>query len=156
MRKKAQERKRTMFPSSSLSNSSSSSSNSRPVDSMPVVETKERSFYDTGGLDNNMMLAAPRGKKTNQEEEQKGNFMDEIWKDLPFSEDDPIKPVCDGGYSEEGCNFSSQTLVSPLWDYRPDSLWMMDEEEIKMFLPTNDQFFPLYGHDHNQSSYLTG
>ncbi|GMP89215.1 hypothetical protein CsSME_00040886 [Camellia sinensis var. sinensis] len=49
MRKKAQERKRATSPISSVSNCSSASSNA-PVDSTPVVETKERSFYDTGGV----------------------------------------------------------------------------------------------------------
>ncbi|KAI7997507.1 hypothetical protein LOK49_LG10G00044 [Camellia lanceoleosa] len=43
----------------SSSNSFSSVSNNPPVDSMPFMETKERSFYDTGG-DHDQMLT-PKG-----------------------------------------------------------------------------------------------
>ncbi|XP_057508580.1 LOW QUALITY PROTEIN: transcription factor MYB48-like [Actinidia eriantha] len=52
MRKKAQERKRSaMSPTSSNSNISSSSESNNPQgDSMPIVETKERSFYGTGRI----------------------------------------------------------------------------------------------------------
>ncbi|KAA8549226.1 hypothetical protein F0562_000910 [Nyssa sinensis] len=144
MRKKAQESKRAMSPSSPLSNSSSSSANSPPEDSMPITETKERSFYDTGGLE----MIAPRGKKSidhqeHQEELEKGYSMDEIWKDIALFEDEAIiTPVYDG-YGEEGCDFSCQTMASPLWDYCPhDSLWMqMDDDHSKMVLATSDQFY---------------
>ncbi|KAM7501946.1 hypothetical protein LguiB_000850 [Lonicera macranthoides] len=133
MRKQAQEKKRAIASqSSSLSNSSSSSSLSTPhVDSIPLLESKERSFYDTGGLEK---------KGADQGEGENGNYsMDEIWNDIVSSDDDAVKPVCDG-YGEEVCNFSCPILPSPVWDYSPDSLWRMDEEESKMFLPISDIF----------------
>uniref|UniRef100_A0A5B6YJ01 Putative transcription factor MYB59 n=2 Tax=Davidia involucrata TaxID=16924 RepID=A0A5B6YJ01_DAVIN len=154
MRKKAQERKRAISQSSSSSHSNSSSSSSSnniaAVNSMPITETKERSFYDTGGLE--------VGKKSSdhiQEEQvtdQKGYSisMDDIWKDIVFSADDT---------ELEGCNFScSQApMASPIWDYRPDALWMMDEDDSKMFLPSTDQFYSLYKQENASSSAaLTG
>ncbi|KAI8573826.1 hypothetical protein RHMOL_Rhmol01G0305700 [Rhododendron molle] len=129
MRKQAQDRKRAVSPTPSTSNSSSFESNDPPVDSMPFMETKDRSFYDTGGLE----MLAPRGKNTKQEEEgiEKGYSLDDIWKEIPLFEIDTTK-----GYSEEGCNFSSQTMASPIWNYFPDMLSMMDEEESSVFVPT--------------------
>ncbi|KAK2995270.1 hypothetical protein RJ640_015551, partial [Escallonia rubra] len=118
MRKKAQEKKRAnMSSSSSLSNCSSSSSSSPPI-----TGTKDRSFYDTGGLD-----VVARGKKNiDKEEIENGCSMDEIWKDIAFSEDDTvIKPVYDS---------FSPTLGSPIWDYCPNSLWMMDDQEESKML----------------------
>lgn len=150
MRKTAQEKKRHVSPSSSFSNCSSSSSTSPTVDSMPVMETKERSFYDTGGLDN---LAAKGKKAKIQEDTERGYSMDEIWNDIVLPEDDTIKPLC-GGYSEEVSNFYSPTLASPIWDYCPDSLWMMDREESNMFLPTSEPFHSLFGQA--ESTFLTG
>ncbi|XP_027087724.2 transcription factor MYB48-like [Coffea arabica] len=162
MRKKAQERKKAAISPSSSSSSSSSPSfsncsssisngNSPSMESGPITETKERSFYDTGGLE---MLTA-KGNKTGQAEEerlQKVYSMDEIWKDIEFSDSDAIQPVYDG-YGEGGCNFSSQTMASPVWDYCPVSLWMMDEDESKMFPPISDQFYSFYN---QESTILTG
>ncbi|KAL3518256.1 hypothetical protein ACH5RR_020845 [Cinchona calisaya] len=152
LRKTAQERKKAATsPSSSTSSfsncsSSVSNGNSPTVESVPISETKERSFYDTGGLG---MLTAARGNKTSQEEEamsQKVYSMDEIWKDIEFSEDDVIQPIYDG-YGEGGCNFSSQTMASPVWDDHPVSLWMMDDEETKMFPPISNQFYSFYNQE---------
>ncbi|CAK7331634.1 unnamed protein product [Dovyalis caffra] len=64
---------------------------------------------------------------------EKGYSMDDIWKDI----ENTIEPVCDG-FSEEGCNFSCPSLASPSWEYRPDTLWSIGEEEGKMFLPYDD------------------
>ncbi|KAM7522236.1 hypothetical protein LguiA_012138 [Lonicera macranthoides] len=120
MRKKAQEKKKVTTPSSSLSNCSSSSSISHLGD--PVMETKRRSFYDTGG------------KKSVRVDE-----VDEIWNEIVLSEDEgAIKPIYDG-CGDVASNFFSPILASPIWDYRPDSLWMIDEEESKIFLPTTEQ-----------------
>ncbi|KAI3461515.1 hypothetical protein Pfo_018178 [Paulownia fortunei] len=139
MRKKAQERKKAKSPSSSSSSSNSSSSsmsNSPRAEFTPVKETKERSFYDTGGVD---LLAAPGENKTGLEVEEstKVHSMDDIWKDFEFS--------------EESCRFTSQAVASPIWDYCPtDSLWSMDEEESKMLMQPmgGDHFhsFPFYNH----------
>ncbi|CAN1283017.1 Transcription factor MYB59 [Linum perenne] len=107
MRKKAQERKRAISPSSSSNNSSAS--NTTTVDSSPFQETGDRSFYDTG---------------------DKGYSMDDIWKDI----ENTIEPVS-AGFNEEGCNFSGPSIISPPWEYFPDTLWKLDEEESKTFLP---------------------
>ncbi|KAF7120428.1 hypothetical protein RHSIM_Rhsim13G0087000 [Rhododendron simsii] len=148
MRKKAQERKQTMSPPSSGSNCSSSASSNAPadsmpntesfspsnnpaVDSMPVKETKERSFYDTGG---DIEMWAPMGKKDKEvEESDKVYSMDDIWKDIDL-ENDTIKSI--------------QAMASPIWNYCPDLLWMMEEADSKMFPTMTDQFFA--------SSTLTG
>ncbi|CAI9759177.1 unnamed protein product [Fraxinus pennsylvanica] len=140
MRKSTQERKK-----SAISPSSSSSSSSKPSSSCNIItEIKEPSFYDTGGLNG----VASKEKKLNaltstsdmdrtisrriesnnvQEKEENTKFysMDEIWKDIELT--------------EENDNFPSQTMASPLWDYCPDFLWPMDEEN-KMFLPMSYQF----------------
>jgi myb proto-oncogene protein len=134
MRKTAQEKKRAvaMSKSSSLSNSSSSSSiSTAQVDSIPNSEIKDISFYDTGGVENNNSIDQDKG--------QNGNYsMEEIWNDIVSSDDDVVKPVRDV-YTDEVCNFSCPILPSPVWEYSPDSLWMI-EEESKMFLPISDIF----------------
>ncbi|KAI3489959.1 hypothetical protein L1887_45874 [Cichorium endivia] len=140
MRKKAQENKRvSSSPSSSFSNSSSSSSictNDPTVDSMPMTETKERSFYDSGGIE---MVPVPRGKnnttlmkhtKDTSEEQERIYSIDEIWKDIDLLENDGFIPVFDP-YSD----------VSPsqIWDYSLNNFWMMggDQQEFG-----TDMFFP--------------
>lgn len=141
MRKNAQEKKRIPSPSSSLSNCSSSSSTSATVE--------ERYFYDTGGLDK----SAAKGKKIEvQQESENGYSIDEIWNDIVLSDDDTLKPVCKD-YSEEVYDFSCPNIASPIWDYSPDSLWLMDQEESKMFLPTSEPFHSLFG---QENALLTG
>ncbi|XWS53174.1 hypothetical protein CRYUN_Cryun11dG0135200 [Craigia yunnanensis] len=137
MRKKAQEKKRAMSPSSS-SNRHSSSSTTTTVDSLPFPGTGKVSFYDTGGPN----MAALAGQNSPELGDEKGYSMDDIWKDIDLSEENTIKPLSDN-YSEEGCNFSCPSMVFPSWEYCWDSLWKMDEEESKMFLPTN-QFLSCY------------
>lgn len=131
MRKKAQERKRAISPSSSSSNCSSSSTVTA-VDSLPSSAPGKASFYDTGGHD---VIAALAGEKISEqvEEYETGYSMDDIWKDIELSEENTIKPVCDG-YSEEGCNFACPSMASPSWDYCWDSIWKIDEEESKMMI----------------------
>ncbi|CAL5391801.1 unnamed protein product [Camellia sinensis] len=116
MRKKAQERKKAMSPPS---NSSSSVSNNPPVDLMPFMETKERSFYDTGG-DHDQMLT-PKGINKGFEEgecTETGYSMNDIWEDIALSESDTMKTVCE------------TIMASPIWNYcppPPDMLWMMED-----------------------------
>ncbi|KAK8544975.1 hypothetical protein V6N12_025831 [Hibiscus sabdariffa] len=111
-RKMAQEKKRSMSPSSSTMTGGDSSSG-------------EVSFYDTGGPAMAVI------------EDDKGYSMDEIWKDVDMSEEKTMElPL-----SDEGCNFSCPWMdmasPSPSWDIWWDySLWKMDEEESKMFVPT--------------------
>ncbi|XP_071719846.1 transcription factor MYB48-like [Rutidosis leptorrhynchoides] len=146
MRKKAQEHKKCISPSTSFSNSSSTSStctNDPTVDSMPMDETKERSFYDTGGIElvscaisksNNNNNTMTKHNKVNNEEQEGIYSMDEIWKDLDLLENEGIKPVFDR-YSNG---------VSPqVWDYSLNSFWMMDggqqEFSTNMFFPATSE-----------------
>ena len=87
-------------------------------------------------------MAALAGQNSPELGDEKGYSMDDIWKDIDLSEENTIKPVS-YNYSEEGCNFSCPSMAFPSWEYRWDSLWKMDEEENKMFLPTN-QFLSSY------------
>lgn len=136
MRKKAQEKKRTtsrsQSPSLSHCSSSSSICTSNPVvDSMPMIETKERSFYDTGGVE---MFTITKGKNNNNNNSfktatsrvsestdgQEGYYsMDDIWKDIDLL-DDSIKPVFDP-YSE--------LTASLTWDSCLSTSWAMDGQE---------------------------
>nr|XP_043620529.1 transcription factor MYB48-like [Erigeron canadensis] len=156
MRKKAQEKKRvaSRSPSPSLSHCSSSSSvcTSQPIiDSMPMIETKERSFYDTGGV---KMAPVMKGKSNYKNDNRKTDTnsrasncssdiqegcysMDEIWKDIGSLEDDDdsIKPV-----------FDPYTEIAPsltTWDNYVSSSWMMsgqDELSMTTFPITSQQF----------------
>ena len=87
-------------------------------------------------------MAALAGQNSPELGDEKGYSMDDIWKDIDLSEENTIKPLSEN-YSEEGCNFSCPSMASPSWEYCWDSLWKMDEEESKMFLPTN-QFLSCY------------
>lgn len=155
-RKRAQEMKQTSSPPSYSSYSSSSSSS---INAMAMVDDDKRSFYDTGGefapslmvsnnscssFDTNETKYYDMGglemlipKKMNKEEEKKERAisMDDIWKDIELSE------------SEHLHNPSSETMISPIWNYCPDSLWAA-EEEVKMremvFPPINDNLFACY------------
>lgn len=142
VRKEAQEKKRSMTPSPSHSNCSSSISSASPspslaADSKPIMDTRERNFYDTGGLD---IYAVNENKTTETHDDcdgAEGYSMDEIWNDIDCSPEENIKPLY-GGYNEE------EILASPIWDYCPDSLWMMDQEDSNIIFPTSDPFHSLF------------
>ncbi|XP_076932605.1 transcription factor MYB59-like [Bidens hawaiensis] len=135
MRKKAQEKKRTIqgCASPSLSQCSSSSSTCTTVASIPLIETKERSFYDTGGVqkitvmkgknNNNFKSGATSVSDSSKGQEGCNNWMDEIWKDLELLEDDSIKikPFFDP-YSEIAPSLTT-------WDSCLSTSWTMDGQE---------------------------
>ncbi|KAK1357343.1 Transcription factor MYB59 [Heracleum sosnowskyi] len=128
-RKEAQEKKKSMPASPSHSNCSSSISSASldpAADSKPIMNTTERNFFDTGGL-------------------EEGYSMDEIWNDIDLFPEENIKPVYGG------CN--DEILASPIWDYRPDSLWTMDQEDSKLIFPTSEPFHSLFGQG---STFFTG
>ncbi|KVH94598.1 Homeodomain-like protein [Cynara cardunculus var. scolymus] len=143
-RKNAQEKKRVLSPSSSFSNSSSYSSicTSNPtIDSTPMTEFNQRSFYDTSGLemvvitkgesDSNTMKSTTTSLNDVSEMQDGYNSMDEIWKDIDLLEDDGITPVF---------GTCSEIAPSPMWDYSLNALWMIDgleETESNMFFPDN-------------------
>lgn len=141
MRKKAQEKKRAAPPSPASSCLSSQSSNNHLAGSNPSKENGEESFYDTGGpnmVDSTEIIIR-------EEQYEQGYSMDDIWKDIDLSEENILQTVYDGHIEDGECNFSCPQMAST-WEYPSDSLWVMDdEEESKMFLPTNDQFFSHYG-----------
>lgn len=130
LRKKAQdERKKKaslLSPSSSFSNSSSFSSNSPDMDFTPIKKNNERNFYDTGGLE-----------KKNDGDKMKVYSMDEIWKDIELSEE------------SETMNNIKPIMPSPIWNYWPNTLWMTNEDETKMF----PQFYCL---DNQDNTFLAG
>ncbi|GAB4860278.1 hypothetical protein Ancab_011759 [Ancistrocladus abbreviatus] len=136
MRKKAQERKRAISPSST--NCWSSSSNNSSRDSKVLTETSSKDFQTQNNTEQHD-ASASTGKESGQEEV--AYSMDEIWKDITSSEEEPIKPVNDG-YGEEGSNFSCPSIISPLWEYCPDALWK--DEQSKMFFSGEYQFPPCY------------
>ncbi|KAG8496316.1 hypothetical protein CXB51_009050 [Gossypium anomalum] len=59
-----------------------------------------------------------------------------------MSEENMIKPLSHN-YSEEGCNIFCPSMASPSLDYCWDSLWKMDDEESKMFLPFSQSILAL-------------
>ncbi|KAD3068261.1 hypothetical protein E3N88_36141 [Mikania micrantha] len=140
MRKKAQENKRTtssgaLSLSRTLSHCSSTSSicTSNPtLTSMPMIETKERSFYDTGGVEkrtimkgktNNNLKNGITTRVSNSSDGEEGCYscLDEIWKDLDSLESENyIKPFFDP-YSE--------IAPSLTWDSCLSTSWTMDGQE---------------------------
>lgn len=133
MRRKAQERKRAMSPSSPSSNCSSASSNPS-TDSIPSAETREESFNGTGGK----APASTEQKIKEIENCEEVYSMDDIWNAL--TEGKCITPVYDA-YGHDGHNFSCPPVTSPSWECSSDTLWHMDEEESKMLLSMDNQLF---------------
>ncbi|XP_071741784.1 transcription factor MYB48-like isoform X2 [Rutidosis leptorrhynchoides] len=132
MRKKAQEKKKELCSSSSLSNSTCNSSvcTGSPIYSVPLTETKDRSFYDTGGLEtikkskhNTSMTISSATSVNDTSDVQDGySSMDDIWKDIDFLEDMEI------------------AHSSPIWDYTLNTSWIVEgQEEIgcNMLFPDN-------------------
>ncbi|KAF5198882.1 Myb-related protein mybas2 [Thalictrum thalictroides] len=134
MRKKAQERKRA------LSLSSSSCCSTSPNKNIPM-ELSSKDKIEEGSSSNDFKDV--KGKMT--EEGVKGYPMDRIWDEIASSEE-----VSSGlGYEgsiEEGSSFTCPPMASPPWDYCFDSLWRMDEEEIKLLAPFSDLSAYNYGH----------
>ncbi|XP_010260061.1 PREDICTED: transcription factor MYB59-like isoform X2 [Nelumbo nucifera] len=148
MRKKAQERKRSISPSSSSSQCSSPSTNNPPAASsisLPETHNGEgiSSLHNCGSSTD---LSAVRGEVSEEADAIWYPMDDQIWKEFPSVEEAISGPVYEGR-KDEGCS-SYPPMASPLWDYCcSDTLWRMDEEEIKMILPMADHFVSTYGHD---------
>ncbi|GFS42876.1 myb domain protein 59 [Actinidia rufa] len=162
MRKKAQERKQAMSPLSSISNNSSSASSNALVDYMPVVETKERSFYDTGGVlapsssifrsysssNNPPMDSMPVIETKGQSFYDTGGDLEisapKGKKDKEVEASEKVYPM-DDIWKDIDLSENFLTMTSPIWNYCPDLQWMMEEEESKMFPAISDPFFALAG-----------
>ncbi|KAK3410016.1 hypothetical protein EUGRSUZ_J02073 [Eucalyptus grandis] len=140
MRKKAQERKHPIPPSSSSSSSSncySSTSNNPPADLLPFQATGEVSYYDTGGPN----VSTPTRKKSEEKEDhEKGDSMDDIWKDITASEETNDITQSYNCFSDESYSFTCPQMASPAWELYSDSLWKMDEEEGEMLLSMSNHY----------------
>ncbi|XP_039043511.1 transcription factor MYB59-like [Hibiscus syriacus] len=111
----------------------------------PMSRTGKVSFYDTGGPN----TAASEGEKSQEFEDEKGYSMDDIWKDIDMSEEKMIKPLTANYCDQDCCNIFCHSMEK---DISWDSLWKMEEDESKMFLPFNQSIsYFEYG-----TSYLTG
>lgn len=147
MRKKAQEKKRPMSPSSSFSNCCSSSmttTNTQDISFHSRKSSKKVSFYDTGGSTE---------EETNQETEEDGYSMDDIWREIDDSEVNIVKPVKDI-YTEQSYCLSYPNLASPSWESSLDSVWNMDADKSKMSSFENDQF--PFCFQHSRSPWSSG
>ncbi|CAH2065247.1 unnamed protein product [Thlaspi arvense] len=122
-RKKAQEKKRPVSPTSSFSNCCSSSmttTNTQDVSFQSRKTSGKVSFYDTGGSSN---------EAKNQETGDDGYSLDDIWREIDHSAVNIINPVKDI-YSEQSHCLSYPTIASPSWESSLDSIWKMDADKI--------------------------
>ncbi|KAG9453651.1 hypothetical protein H6P81_006555 [Aristolochia fimbriata] len=151
MRKKAQERKRNLSPSSSSSSLCHPASPTTPsTDSQIDVvllssesdqEEKDKMSRENGSSIVTSSTATPGGEEISVQDEPKGYYsMDQIWKEI-------ASPEMTSGSLDEGCrsdepvcSFSCPPMPSPIWDYRydVDALWTMDSDELKIWHPGGD------------------
>ncbi|XP_072954729.1 transcription factor MYB59-like isoform X1 [Typha angustifolia] len=134
MRKKAQEHKKKSSPSSSSSPNSQSSSS--------LVDHHPPSIND--GYNNTSIEGCSSTNSSAKEKDDEANryySMDQIWNEIDTceagSEQSLEEYYCKG--TEQACDVSCPlTMSSPVWEYCPDSLWRMDDEELKLFTPQMD------------------
>ncbi|CAL4990854.1 unnamed protein product [Urochloa decumbens] len=124
MRKKAQERKTIISPSSS---SSSLTYQSCHLDTFPIIgigsgDTHNGSSCATSALESTQsaMDAYP---------------MDQIWREIEAPQLPALLGIGEG--REKTCSSIPCPLPSPaMWDYKcPEIFWKMEDEEIRMFAP---------------------
>ncbi|XP_010253302.1 PREDICTED: myb-related protein MYBAS1 [Nelumbo nucifera] len=149
MRKKAQERRRSSSPSSSSSQlcSSPSTNNIKP----PPVSLPEAAQNTTGDGEGWLQDYGASGDLAVQTREMKeegghaligiGYPMDQIWKEIASLEEVNSSEivVSEGCSNDQGySSYCSSVVTSPLWDYCcSDTLWKIDEEDVKMLLPAS-------------------
>lgn len=141
MRKKTQEKKRHVSPSSSCSNCCSSSMTTTNTQDVSFQSSGKVSFYDTGG-----------NREMNQETKD-GYSMDDIWKEIDHSAVKVTQPVKDI-YLEQSYCLSYPTLASPSWESSLDSVWKMDADKSKMSSFADDQF--PFCFQHSRSPWSSG
>ncbi|EOA24608.1 hypothetical protein CARUB_v10017875mg [Capsella rubella] len=152
MRKKAQEKKRPMSPTSSFSNCSSSSmttttTNTQDTSCHSRKSSGKVSFYDTGG-------SRSTGDMMMNQETEDVYSMDDIWREIDHSPVNTIKPVKDI-YSEHSHCLSYSTLASPTWESSLDSIWNMDGDKSKMSSSFGNDQFP-FCFQHSRSPWSSG
>jgi len=150
MRKKAQEKKRPVSPTSSFSNCSSSSvttttTNTQDTSCHSRKSSGEVSFYDTGG--------SRSTREMNQENEDVYS-LDDIWREIDHSAVNIIKPVKDI-YSEQSHCLSYPNLASPSWESSLDSIWNMDADKSKISSYFANDQFP-FCFQHSRSPWSSG
>lgn len=121
MRKKAQERKKNASPSSSSSSLSCLSCLGEPP-----LEVENKRFESSS-------LTTAYGGNIGV----KGYPMDQIWSEIDTSE-----------AKEVTRNIPFPPIPSPAWEYTSGFVWKMDDEELKMFNPIDDDIV--------DSTYLNG
>ncbi|XP_062204275.1 myb-related protein MYBAS2-like isoform X3 [Phragmites australis] len=121
MRKKAQERKRNMSPSSS---SSSLTYQSCCPDTPSIIGTEGQELHCGSGCITSIL----KGTAPNMD----GYPMDQIWMEIEAPEA-PSGVDFDGGKDHTCSSLSGPLLPSAAWDYYcpPEACWKMDDE-IKM------------------------
>ncbi|KAL9238810.1 hypothetical protein vseg_013186 [Gypsophila vaccaria] len=139
MRKQAQQKKRELSPSSSSLVNSSFSSDSAAENSVTITESS--SMFRSTEAPERSALRDKKHQKDESKKEDEFYSMDDIWKDIT-SEEEQIKPVYDG-YSEDSF-LSCPPMVSPLWEYCPDTFWRLEEDGSKILFSTNDAFVSSY------------
>ncbi|KAK4788244.1 hypothetical protein SAY86_019563 [Trapa natans] len=134
MRKKAQEKRRTM---SLPSFSNFVASNEPNKDSLPSKEFGRETFCGIGGPE----ISASGKNKTNEEEEKIDHTIDDIWPEIALSEENAISPAYEC-YRKEVYDLFCPPIVTPSWEYCADSLGSIHDEVFKMFPPAEICYTP--------------
>ncbi|XP_072975551.1 myb-related protein MYBAS2-like [Typha angustifolia] len=119
MRKKAQERKGNLSPSSS------SSSLTYQSEQPPETSERERCELISTACGGSCIASA-----VEERDDMHGYSMDQIWNEIDTSEG-ASGVSCD----ESKDNISCQEMLTPVWECCLDSLWRVDDEELKMLPP---------------------
>ncbi|KAL6011243.1 hypothetical protein ACLOJK_001688 [Asimina triloba] len=145
MRKKAQERKRALSPSSSsLCHSSSCPTNPTAVED----SSSHEAVNQMGEMNNNSSSTGHsditmQGEETSPEEEAKAyDSMEQIWKEIDSASTPAAglmyHPVLDECSMNQGFNFPCTSIPSPAWNYDYyDSTWK-EEEDLKLWVSMDD------------------
>ena len=123
MRKKAQERKMNMSPSSS---SSSLTYQSCLLDTAPII--------GMGSGDNHNGSCVTSTLESTQSV-MDGYPMDQIWREIEIPQAPALLGIAKG--KDKVCSSIPCPLPSPaIWDYKcPEVFWKMEDEEIRMLAP---------------------
>ncbi|MQL87301.1 hypothetical protein Taro_019845 [Colocasia esculenta] len=130
MRKKAQERR--------ISSPGPSSSTSSVLDELqPVkVSTAKTNAAQQGAVGGGTSCGSAAFLRKEGEEVMAGYPMDQIWSEIPPPEMSGLGCYEEALHDEEFSVVPCTAVASPPWGgYSCDSLWKMDDEEFKMFLP---------------------
>ncbi|KAK9082112.1 hypothetical protein Syun_031700 [Stephania yunnanensis] len=130
------------IPKNYLSGAANSSSSS-------VVKSKrnkeEKSVKDHNDRDSNNDVVAITIE--DHEDHQKAYSMEQIWEEIASpGEVSSGQSTHDETCQQKECNYCCSPMVS-LWDYCSDTLWALDEEEIRMLTPITDPVVSYYGHN---------